>query len=251
MRILEEHLSSTNVLLNDLIKARGFSLKKEKPNQFLERLDTQKLYEQLLSYYFRRFLGDTLNMREVDEERMRLLTSKWGKDSLDFMQKIVDIGIAQETHPGYKANISVNDYGVIFEWFIAQFFNKTLKLETAFEAHFKNLKDGGDIDVIASDKLDLIMIECKESPPNNVPVSEIKTILERVKQIDPDIFILIIDTTLSIERNIIDNIKWIAHTTPIRLREGVYRFDDNNFIVTAKRELLKNVSYAIKEARKK
>jgi len=250
VHLLENSIAPSTLTLDDLISARGYTSKEWPPKKFFGNINLRLLFDSLTSYYFRRFLGDALNMGTVNKEKMALLVSKWGKECPNFVEKIIEIGIAKESRRGFKMTLNVNDFGVIFEWFIAQFLKKEMSLETAFEVHLKNLKDGGDIDVLARDKLDLIMIECKESPPNNVPVSELKTILARVEKIDPDAFILIIDTTLSIQRNILDNIKWISHAVPIRLREGVYQFDANNFIVTAKRDLLRNISYVISTARK-
>ncbi|MEA3313677.1 MAG: hypothetical protein U9Q18_04805, partial [Caldisericota bacterium] len=103
----------------------------------------------------------------------------------------------------------------------------------------------GDIDVVARVGTKLVMIECKESPPNNISVGELKSILDRVNYLKPDSFILLIDTTLSIKRNILDNIKWILHDEPQRYREGVYRVKGNYYIVTAKRNILQNLAVAI------
>ncbi|MGB9695467.1 MAG: hypothetical protein ACP5SB_01600 [Caldisericaceae bacterium] len=249
--LLGRFAENSGVTINDLINVRGFSLKEtSSTRKFLQRIDTDLLFESLTSYYFRRFLGDALNLGTVDREKTSILISKWGRDCLDFIAKAIEIGIAKKMPYGLGMKLTVNDFGVMLEWFIAEFLRKSESFEAIFEVHLKNLKDGGDIDILARNKLDLIMIECKESPPNNVPVSELKSIMARVHKIDPDIFILAIDTTLSIQRNILDNINWISHSLPIRLREGVYIFNNNSFVVTAKRDLLKNISFAISLANK-
>ncbi len=246
--IIEKSFGLAKVNIKTLIESRDFSIAARKEDPILERIDAEELYASLKSYYFRRFLGDVSAMSVVNRSKMEILKDKWSKNADKFLEIAREIGLVRKYSNYYRSLISVNQYGAIFEWFISQFVSRELGLESIYGVHLKNLKDGGDIDVFARDGASLIMIECKESPPNNVPVSELKTIFKRVKEINPDIFILVIDTTLSIQRNIIDNLEWIEHLAPSKLREGVYALDRNILIVTARRDLLKNISYSLKES---
>jgi len=74
----------------------------------------------------------------------------------------------------------------------------------------------------------------------------LKSIVKRVESFKPDFFIFVVDTTLSIKRNIIDNISWIIKLNSENLKQGIYKFSESWFVINAKRDLLKNLSFVIK-----
>jgi len=232
--------------IDKLLKARGFkALCKQSTFDFIKTEDQDFFYLLLKSYYFRRVLRDVLFIQKIGEADKNLIREKWGKVADEYIAKIEELGILLKKNGLLIAQFSLSDMGTIFEWFIAKYLSEELSLETMVDVKLKNLEFGGDIDVVARVGTKLVMIECKESPPNNISVAELKSILDRVNYLKPDSFILLIDTTLSVKRNILDNIKWILHDEPQRCREGVYRVKDNYYIITAKRNILQNLAVAI------
>ena len=232
--------------IDKLLKMRGFNvIRKENNLELIKEENRELLYVYLKSYYFRRVLRDVLFVKEIGPKEKELIEKKWGEVTEDYIDKIRALGILKKEKDTLVAQIPLGYMGTILEWFIGRYLKEELGLETMLDVKLRNLESGGDIDILSRIGTNLIAIECKESPPNNVPVSELKSIIGRVNFIKPDIFILLIDTTLSIKKNILDNLMWITKAKPKRLKEGVYTFGSGKFIITAKRGLLQNTDYVL------
>jgi len=188
-----------------------------------------------------------LFLKTVDKKHIDLLIKKWGTGVPDYLLFMERLGIITKKNRVYIANFPISFIGNLLEWLIGKFLSEELHLETLINVRLKGFENGGDIDIISRIETKLVMIECKESPPNNVPFTELKHICERVNTFKPDIFIFAIDTTLSIKRNITDNLEKICKTNFIKLREGVYKNSATFFVVSSKRDLLQNISFAIIE----
>ncbi len=232
--------------IDKLLLLRGFKvIRKRETFDLIEKRDQNLFYSLLKSYYFRRVLRDVLFIKKIGEKEKELIQEKWGEVAKNYIAKIETLGIIQKKNKFLVTQFSLGDMGAILEWFIGEYLHEELDLETITNVKLKNLGPGGDIDVLARIGTKLVMIECKESPPNNISVAELKSIFDRVNYFKPDSFILLIDTTLSIKRNILDNINWILHVESQRLKEGVYQVKNYYYILTAKREILQNLAFTI------
>jgi len=254
LNILERKILAMENLLSEyfplsiekILERKG--LKIARSDRDIPVFDREKLYLQFKSYYFRRTLHDLLFLKKIDQNSRGLIVKKWGKNVDSYLDVASKLGIIRFENNIYIAQYPVSFMGILLEWFIGKFLREELNLETVINVRLKNLPEGGDIDILSRIGKNIVMIECKESPPNNIPVSELKAIRERVKILKPDIFLLAIDTTLSIKRNIVDNLQWILKSEIVRVKEGVYKASNNFFIVTAKRDLLQNIAFCITEA---
>jgi hypothetical protein len=231
--------------IDKLLEQRQLKVVRE--NREIPVEDKKLLYKNLKSYHFRRVLHDVLFLKEIDSKKEELLSQKWGSNVKKYLKTIKELDIVSKEKDHLKSNFSVSFMGNLLEWFIGKYLEEELHLETIINVRLKNFKEGGDVDVLSRIGTKFIMIESKESPPNNIPVSELKSIVKRAKILKPDLFILAIDTTLSIQRNIIDNLKWILKIGPQRVKEGVYKAKKNFFIINAKRDLLQNIEFCVKE----
>ncbi len=223
------------------------NLKIVRKNRDIPIKNKMLLFTKLKSYYFRRVLHDVMFLETVGNEEKTLLIKKWGDEVSNYLKTMKNLDLVSEKNNVLKSNFSVSFMGDLLEWFIGKYLKEELHIETIINVHLKNLRDGGDIDVLSRIGTKIIMIECKESPPNNISASELKTISKRIETLKPDLFILLIDTTLSIKRNIIDNLRWILKTQPEKIREGVHKVKGDFFIATAKRNLLQNTVICITE----
>lgn len=231
--------------IEGILREKGYEIIREGNPDLFKGNEGVKFFQNLKSYFFRRTTIDILRLREIDEEQYKALMEKWGGSAVEYVKILKRTGIIKEFQKKLKANYSFEYSGVILEWFIAKAIKELLGMESKFAVKLKNLRLGGDIDVIARSGSKLIMIECKESPPNNVPVSELKAITKRVEALKPDYFIFVLDTTLSLKRNIIDNLSWITKSNPLYVKIGVYKFGENLFVINAKRDLIKNLIYVV------
>ncbi len=252
--ILESRISEMEHLLDayfpfsieKLLEIRGLEVVRTAEKKYFYQ--ENYLFELFKSYYFRRILHDVLTLEVIDGKAIEKLSKKWGDSVAKELELIAGFGFAKKTKDSiFISNYPVSYLGELLEWFIGKFLGDILHLEVMTGVRIGGLDSGGDVDVLSRIGTKLIAIECKESPPNNVPVSEMQAMLFRKTKIKPDIFIFLIDTTLSINRNILDNLRWITRSKCIRVHEGVYKFDDNLFVVSAKRSLLHNLEITIRE----
>ncbi|BAL80816.1 hypothetical protein [Caldisericum exile] len=241
-KLLEKNLKE-EVSFSDLLAVRGF-----REFTYLEPLDFggSKLFNMLSKYYIRRFLGDLFLYENLDEEELDRLTGKWNIKKT-FIDDLLNTGILVEDSNKFVRNPKIHDFSFLIESFIAYNIKKKFDFDAILNVKLKELSKGGDIDILAKWKLELVMIELKESPPNNISLTDLKLTFDRFKSIFPDLFIFVLDTTLSIKRNIIDNILKLFEVNPKRIREGVYQVFENAFIVTAKRDLVSNVLFVIEK----
>ena len=252
--ILESRISEIEHLLDTyfpfsiekLLEIRGFKIVRTAERKHF--YDEDNLFDLFKSYYFRRILHDVLTLGTIDSKAIEKLSKKWGNSVTKELELIVRFGFAKKTKDGiFITNYSVSYMGEMLEWFIGKFLSDILHLEVMTGVRIGGLDNGGDIDILSRIGTKLIAIECKESPPNNVPVSEMQAMHLRNTKVKPDIFIFLIDTTLSIKRNILDNLEWITKSKYKRIHEGIYKFDNDLFVINAKRSLLHNLEIAIRE----
>jgi len=118
--------------------------------------------------------------------------------------------------------------------FIAKYLRDKFGFDYMLNVKLRDFKGGGDIDILLKKGLSLYSVEIKESPPNNISFTELKLILKRYNELEPDYFFLLIDTTLSVKRNIVDNFKRLLNIPEKRLREGVIEFTPQFYVITAK-----------------
>jgi hypothetical protein len=138
--------------------------------------------------------------------------------------------------------------GETLEWFISEILKKEFYMPTIWGVKIKEIKGGGDFDILSILENNLLYVECKSSPPNNIRLREIWEFLRRREVLKPKITIFFIDTTLKIERNIIENIysllkKRFMKSKEINiftLKEGVYTFDDGIYIMQSKGDIIRN-----------
>ena len=253
LEILESRLSEIEHLLDTyfpfsiekLLEIRGFKVVRTiKRDRFKEE---DYLFELFKSYYFRRILHDVLTFRVVDNRIIEKLAIKWNYYIKKDIELFAEFGFVKKTKDGvFISNYPASYMGELLEWFISKFLNDTLHLEVITGVKIGGLESGGDIDVLSRIGAKLIAIECKESPPNNIPVSEMQAIYFRNTKIKPDVFIFLIDTTLSIKRNILDNLEWITKSEYKKIHEGIYKFNGNLFVINSKRNLLRNLEIALR-----
>jgi hypothetical protein len=232
--------------IDTILKEKGYEIIKEGDFKSFDFSKDEVFFQNLKSYFFRRTIIDVFKLGEIDEDKLKTLEAKWGASVVDYLPLLEESKIIKKVGNKFKPNYAFDYSGVILEWFIAKSLKESFGLESKFAVKLKNLKSGGDIDVIARVGSNIVLMECKESPPNNIPVSELKSIVKRIESFKPDFFVFIVDTTLSIKRNIIDNISWIAKLSPENLKLGVYRFGENFFVINAKRDLIKNLEFVIR-----
>ncbi len=252
LRILERKfglIASQNVDISfsveDLLRARGFQTFSFSSEDFINEEQKDTLFSKMQSYHFRRLLADFLSGKFLDRSRVEKALKKWGLEAGKSLEPLKKIGILIEKGEGFQQGVNLNNPGILLQWFVAETIRRELRCETRIDVRISELEKGGDIDLLCALNTNLIMFECKGSPPNNISYSDIKSVLRRRTFLEPDVFILLVDTTLSIDRNILDNLAAITRRVPVRIREGIYRTGLGEYVISAKRNLVKNVLHVL------
>lgn len=211
-------------------------------------------YQSMKSYYFRRLLAELIERKHISHEEFLHMEQEWGSSAWQkYSERLKSWGILKE-EPGRETSYefydpTIRNFGKTLEWLVAQVFQRELSAPSIWHVRIDNSRKGGDFDVFARIGWFLGYVECKSSPPYNVRLDEQREFIERLGDLEPHFAILLIDTTLNIKRNIIDNMQFLLGRKEkiTVLRGEVYRTPSNIYIMTSKRSLIRNISLCVED----
>jgi hypothetical protein len=212
--------------------------------------------EDLRHYHFRRLLQEAADLRVVGPEARQKLEARWGGRAVSqtfgrlttyrLLNRVADSWIL--TAPRNRT------FGETLEWFVAQIFTREFAAPAAWGVSIRQVRRGGDFDVVVVVGGRLGYVECKGSPPYNVSAEALTRFLDRAHQLASDFAVLLLDTTLRIERNIIDNLRPILARYPgfgreiLRATAGIYEARGTRplFVVTSRRSMIVNLQWCLR-----
>ncbi len=213
-----------------------------------DRVD--RLYADLHRYHFRRLLQEAAERRVLTPAVLRYLAGRWGDRAVrSTVGRLEEYGLLRRRGRGYAlAAEGARGFGDTLEWFVAQVFTREFGAPAVWDARIRDIGRGGDFDVLAVLRGGLAYVECKASPPYNVEASSLDRFLDRVGALRPELAVFLIDTTLEVDRNIIDNLRRLLDLrgtprTPVRVGRGLYEWAGRPplYVVTARRSLVANL----------
>ncbi len=264
---LEERVGALEAKFADIrpsveiaLRRRGLSVAAMNPLErvILPRLPApdaiDRYYQDLKRYYFRRILQEVAERGGLDASALSALSSRWGEAATSrYLRQLVGYRILEPRNNGYTFSFPhIHSLGDTLEWFVAQVFGREFASPAAWGVKLRDLRLGGDFDVLVHVEHLLGYVECKSSPPYNVTVHELRQFLDRRRRLGPDFAILLLDTTLKIERNIVENLRWLwreTSTQPFevsRLFEGIYHVSPDVYLVTSRRSLVFNLGRCLR-----
>lgn len=212
-----------------------------------------RFYGDLRRYHFRRLLQEAAELRVLTPTVVRRLEERWGRRALtDTFERLLDYGLLRRRARGYRAAFPpTHTFGDTLEWFIAQVFTREFAAPSAWDVKIKDIEQGGDFDVLAVLDRRLGYVECKGSPPYNVSADAIAQFLGRARRLGPDFSVFLLDTTLKIERNVIDNLRGLLgeRAEIARVSTGVFEvrgMERPLFVVTSHRSLVANLRLCLR-----
>lgn len=213
----------------------------------------EKYYQLLFYYRFRRLLSDLIQVKNSGIINLELLLTKWKWEEIsEYFEFLISSGILEKIEDKfYFTFYNLDSFGETLEWFVAQILNKEFSIPTLWGVKLLDISGGGDFDVLGLIESYLLYIECKTSPPNNVRLRDLWEFLRRREVLGSQLTIFLIDTTLKVEKNIIDNIKLLLDrrfspnrkNEVIREKEGIYFFSPNLFVLQSKGDFIVNFQY--------
>ncbi|MDR7542735.1 MAG: hypothetical protein QN120_00615 [Armatimonadota bacterium] len=217
------------------------------------RLD--RYYQDLRHYHFRRLLQEAVEQGVLSPPAVRSLEARWGARAVArTLNRLVDYGLLVRTQAGFAACGKIRSFGGTLEWFVAQVLIREHLAPAAWDVRLHEIRQGGDFDVLAVLDGRLGYFECKGSPPYNVSADALAQFLDRCRRLRPDFAVLVQDTTLKIDRNIIANLQALLGAGAglprhlVRTSEGIYEAEDGMklFVVTGRRSLAANLARCLR-----
>ncbi len=249
-RLLSERAGS----LEDALKRRGYLLwkKESDPDLIVPERDPEGFYEYMKKYSFRLFLRDVLKLQEgfTPEQLVRYSTLTVVEGYLDFLLKS---GIIESLPSGLYAlkRRHIKSFGPTLEWFIAELLRREYMIDVIWGARFRNVKSGGDYDLLGLIEGRLVYAEIKSSPPKQIYDREIKAYLERTLELSPSLSLFIIDTELRMKDKIVYLFEQVLPETPLggmaveRFNDELFHIGGRIFIINSKDSLESNLREVI------
>lgn len=213
----------------------------------------ESYYQLLRDYYFRRILADLVQMKEW-EEGEGALVHRWSREACaKYLPAFERLGFLQIKKGHFRFfRPELDNFGETFEWFLGEVLRREFHAEAMYGVRLQGVMGGGDYDVLGLLGDTLIYLEGKASPPNNVPCAEIERFLEREEALGCDCALIVNDTTLRIERNILANLLYALRqkygltreecSSAVRpLSPNIYFISPKLFVLNSKRDVVTNL----------
>ena len=217
-----------------------------------------RFYDLMKKYSFRLFMRDAINRQDgfaVDD----LLQYATRECVADYIEALVEIGIVGRSGKSKFAFTvaPVMGFGPTLEWFVANAFEREFDSPALWGVKLADTKCGGDCDVIAEVEAQFVYVEVKSSPPKHVTVNEVRTFLDRVDELRPNLAIFLEDTELRMKDKILVLFKEAlgnrfgnkvpAGLVPTRMVRELFKVGDSIYIANSKPDLVPNLMLCLKD----
>lgn len=262
MDALERRLAAAGPSIAAMLRQRGWQLGSLLPRDrlLLPRpagpAAVDRYYEDLRRYHFRRLLQEAAEARVIGPEVRQKLEARWGGRAVArTFGRLATYGLLRHAADAWIFTAPRNrTFGETLEWFVAQVFTREFAAPAAWGVSVREIRRGGDFDVVVAAGPRLGYVECKGSPPYNVSAEALARFLDRAHHLACDFAVLLLDTTLLIERNIVDNLRPLLGRYPetggtiLRVTAGTYtaRGPRPLFVVTSRRSLIVNLRWCLR-----
>lgn len=154
-------------------------------------------YRMMRRYSFRLFLRDLIQFPEsVDVSPLTRYCSR--KTAIHYLGCLEPMGIvALGSGTSYRFLPShIVSFGPTLEWYVSEIFQREFLAPSLFNLRLESTRFGGDYDVLAMMGGRLIYVEVKSSPPRGVELPAVHAFLNRLRDLQPQIAIFLVDTEL-------------------------------------------------------
>lgn len=156
-----------------------------------------RFYALLRRYSFRLFLRDLIHNPPASslESLSRYCSLKTVRN---YLNELARIGVLSVDPQGRWQWVRgpVSSFGPTLEWYVWQIFQREFLAPAIFNVRLDRTRHGGDYDVIALVNNRLVLVEVKSSPPRGVEMPAVKAFLNRLRDLEPDVAVFLVDTEL-------------------------------------------------------
>lgn len=135
------------------------------------------------------------------EEQLRLICANDGRRQAVLKTLELDNLIRRDGEhwmPGSELD-GIHDLGATLEWYVAEWFRHELDAPARHGVQLEEIRNGGDLDVVAFVETTRIWVECKAMPPTNITKADLRQFLQRNYYFNSEIALLLIDSEDSVQ----------------------------------------------------
>lgn len=205
-------------------------------------------YRIMRRYSFRLFIRDLIQMPEGD--RLAPLTRYCSLRTVkSYLGILAEIGIVSLTGKGYRLARKVPSFGQTLEWWVCEILRREFLSPALFNVKLQNTKFGGDYDVISIIAGHLVCIEVKSSPPRGVERQDVDAFLGRVRDLEPSLAILFVDTELRMRDKLVplltEGLEREGKTGPdwavLRLINEIFHVRHSVYVINSRKGVYSNL----------
>lgn len=252
LALLNDYYSIENTL-----RRRGFDVKEKGSSEQVIQT-TEEFYNSMKSFPFRQVLRCIYE--KADGVTQDDILGQFGNLNADSLRKKIEEMVSEgcvlpAAGENLCSRISGKEFGITFEWFLAELLKREMRGIARFGIKLLNLKCGGDYDVIGRMDDVLVYIECKSGSIHNVTVGDIKRFIARAQELVPSLSVLLVDTnglTDSFRQQCLDAQKGDGSSPPQPLRRRkikprglFYELLGKTYVLTSEGNLVSNLKLVV------
>lgn len=155
------------------------------------------LYRMMRRYSFRLFLRDLIQFpaAETYAPLTRYCSPRSVRSYLGLLEPMGIVALGPGTAYRFLPK-PVASFGPTLEWYVSEIMAREFLAPSLFNIRLDHTRFGGDYDVMALLSDQLIYIEVKSSPPRGVELPAIHAFLNRLRDLQPQIAVFLVDTEL-------------------------------------------------------
>ena len=216
----------------------------------------ERFYRLMRRYSFRLFLRDLIQFPEGAD--LKLLTRYCSLRTVrSYLKELTELGIvACDRERGYQLiPKQVSSFGSTLEWYVSEIFQREFIAPVLFTVRLEHTRYGGDYDVIAIVSGHLLYVEVKSSPPRGVELPSVSAFLKRLRDLQPQMAIFLVDTELRMKDKIaplFSEALAAAHeptqSHPVsRLINEIFHIRHGIYLVNSRKGIYSNLRYCIRD----
>ena len=205
-------------------------------------------YRMMRRYSFRLFVRDLIQIPEGNE--LGALTRYCSLRTVkSYLGILAEMGIVCLTNKGYRLLRKVPSFGQTLEWYVYEVLRREFLSPALFNVKLQNTKSGGDYDVISMVAGHLVYVEVKSSPPRGVEHQAVEAFLGRLRDLDPSIAVLFVDTELRMRDKLVpllaEGLEREGKTGPdwavLRLVNEIFHVRHSIYVINSRKGVYSNL----------
>lgn len=243
--------------LESMLRCRGLTIYSKEPQDDLllpEPTYLDDYYHTLKKYSFRLLLRDLIKFQEKlhVKDVCRFSSPEVVQQYINYLQ---EIGLLKSLKDGAYRLVKgpIRSFGSTLEWYLAEVFKREFLCESIWGVTFKNVKSGGDYDLLSKINGSLLYMEVKSSPPKQVHNREIASFLKRFAEFRPDLAIFFMDTELRMKDKIVPMFEeemGICNGSPsaiTRLERELFKVSKAMYVINSQKSIKGNIVSVLRD----